>query len=104
MLKKIVVLCALISASANSSVGAGHVVGKITNITSSSGGLLVKIGANEVPLNCTSVNKWLEIKQENTAMTALTITTWTLGRNVVVYTSPATSGYCRVTQLDPSES
>jgi hypothetical protein len=37
-------------------------------------------------------------------MTALTITTWTLGRNVVVYTSPATSGYCQVTQLDPYES
>jgi hypothetical protein len=104
MLKKIVVLCALMSASANSSVGAGHVVGKITNITSSSSGLLLRIGANEVPLNCTSGSKWLEIKQENTAMTALTLTTWTLGRNVVVYTSATTSGYCRVTQLDPYES
>lgn len=104
MLKKIVVLCALISVSANSTVGAGHVVGKITNITSGTNGLLVRIGANEVPLNCTSGNKWLEIKQENTAMTALTITAWTLGRKVSVYTSPATSGYCRVTQLDPSES
>jgi hypothetical protein len=104
MIKKIVALCALISVSANSSVGAGHVVGKITNLTSTSGGLLVRIGSNEVPLNCTSGKKWLEIKQENTAMTALTITAWTLGRNVVVYTSPATSGYCRVTQVDPGES
>jgi len=68
-----------------SSVGPTHVVGKITNITSISNGILVRVGANETPAS-------------------LTITAWTLGRYVVVYTSPASSGYCQVTQVDPHES
>lgn len=46
----------------------------------------------------------MEIKQDDTAMISMTLTSWTLGRNVVVYTSPGTGGYCRVTQVDPVES
>lgn len=84
--------------------GPSHVGGKITNITSTSAGILVRIGANEVPDNCTSGYAWMEIKQEKTAMIAMTITAWTLGRSVVVYTSATGSGYCQVGQVDPAES
>jgi len=84
-------------------VGEGHVTGKITNITSTNVGILVRIGANEVPLNCTSGRKWMEIRQEKSAMIAMTITAWTLGRGVSVYTSAATSGYCQIGQVDPAE-
>jgi hypothetical protein len=85
-------------------VGAGHVSGKISNITSITGGLLVRIGPNEVPQNCTSGRFWMYVSEENKAMISLTITAWTLGRNVTVYTSPSSSGYCQVNQVDPSES
>ena len=104
MKKYIVVLCVFISGTLSAAIGPGHVVGKISNITSVGSGILVRIGSNEVPQNCTSGLVWMEIKQTDTAITALTLTAWTLGRSVVVYTSPGTSGYCRVTQLDPNES
>jgi len=103
-MKKIAALCALISLGVNGAVGPSHVSGKITNITSIGSGLLVRIGSNEVPKNCTSGNVWMEIKQEDTAMMSMTLTAWTLGRDVIVYTSPGTGSYCRVTQVDPRES
>ena len=103
-LSRITLIIAMLffSFSANSTIGDGHVSGKITNITSVGSGLLVRIGANEVPRNCTSGAVWMEIKQANTAMISLTLTAWTLGKNVDVYVSPATNGYCQVWQLDPS--
>lgn len=94
----------LFSADAIAAVGKGHASGKITNMTSISSGLLVRINANEVPEHCTSGRVWMEIKQEKSAMTALTLTAWTLGRGVTVYTEANSSGYCQVTQVDPYES
>jgi hypothetical protein len=90
--------------SALAYIGANYVGGKITNITSIDDGLLVRIGENEVPENCTSGRVWMKIDQGKTAMIAMTLSAWTLGREVVVYTSPATSGYCQVSQVDPRES
>lgn len=85
-------------------IGPGHVSGKITNITSITAGILVRIGSNEVPENCTSGEAWMLIKQADSAMISMTITAWTLGRGVTVYTSPAISGFCQVGQVDPYES
>jgi len=85
-------------------IGPGHVVGEITNITSIESGILVRIGENETPGNCTSSLVWMEIAQQKTAMTSLILTTWALGRSVVIYTAPSSSGYCQVTQVDPNES
>lgn len=96
-------LC-LVTTSGNAAVGAGHVTGKISNLTSVTNGLLIRIGANEVPQNCTSGSLWMRIYEENQALTALTITAWTLGRKVTVYTLAADSGYCKVIQVDPAES
>jgi len=87
----------------HSLIGPGHVSGKITNITSIKTGLLLRIEANEVPESCTSGQAWMEIKQTDTTLISMTLTAWTLGRSVDVYTSPASSGYCQVWQLDPSE-
>jgi len=80
-----------------------HVIGNITNITSTSSGLLIRIGDLIVPGNCTSGRKWMEIRQSKTAMTSLTITAWTLGLEVVVYTAPGSNGFCEVTQVDPRQ-
>ena len=85
-------------------IGPGHVNGKITNITSVTTGVLVRIDSNIVPENCTSGQAWMQIKQENTAMISMIITAWTLGRRVSIYTSPTTSSYCNVIQVDPAES
>ncbi|NMM39919.1 hypothetical protein [Pseudoalteromonas arctica] len=74
----------LFYADAMAAVGKGHVSGKITNITSISSGLLVRINANKVPEHCTSGRVWMQIKQENTATTSLTLTAWTLKRDVTV--------------------
>jgi len=84
-------------------VGAGHVSGKISNITSVPSGILVQIGSEEVPQNCTSPYVYMEIKEEYKSMISMTLTAWTLGRNVVVYTAPASTGYCQVIQVDPYE-
>jgi hypothetical protein len=90
-----------VTALANAAVGPGHVVGNISNITSVNGGLLVRIGATEVPQNCTSGRVWMFIPQEQTAITSLTLMSWTMGKQVVVYTAPTSTGYCLVTQVDP---
>ena len=85
-------------------IGPNHVVGKISNITSIESGILVRLGENETPENCTSSLVWMEIAQHKTAMTSLILATWALGRDVVIYTAPSSSGYCQVTQVDPNES
>jgi hypothetical protein len=90
-----------LTALANAAVGPTHVVGNISNITSINGGLLVRVGATEVPQNCTSGRVWMFIPQEQTSITSLTLMSWTMGKQVVVYTAPTSSGYCLVTQVDP---
>ena len=104
--KKLVLISivSLFPSIAFAGVGAGHAWGKITNITSITTGLLVHIGSGDVPQNCTSGNTWMHISEDNKTMISLTITAWTLGRDVVVYTSASNSGYCPITQVDPAES
>jgi hypothetical protein len=87
-----------------SAIGSGHVVGKISNLTSVTSGILVRIGANEVPQNCTSGRAWMLIPEDNKSIISVTITAWTLGRGVVVYTAPSATGNCKVIQVDPNES
>lgn len=93
-----------LSMTVNAVAGPNYVVGKISNITSGRAGLMVIIGASEVPSNCTGVQDWMLIKEEYKSMTALTLTSWTLGRDVVIYTEATSSGYCHITQVDPAES
>ncbi|MET1257464.1 hypothetical protein [Aliikangiella maris] len=100
----ILVLALTVANSVRATIGPGHVNGKITNITSVTTGILVRIDSSIVPENCTSGQAWMQIKQENTAMITMIMTAWTLGRNVTIYTSPTTSSYCNVIQVDPAES
>lgn len=97
------VFLSLMAIHGYAAVGANSVSGKITNITSTNDAILLRIGANEVPQNCTSGQVWMEIKQSKQAMVALSLASWTLGRAVVVYTAPTSSGYCQIVQLDPAE-
>jgi hypothetical protein len=97
----LVCLTSLLSSSVSAAVGAGHVSGKITNITSIQAGLLIRIEANETPENCTSSNVWMQVDEQYKTIISLAITSWTLGKTVTVYTSPGTSGFCKITQVDP---
>ncbi|THB74916.1 MAG: hypothetical protein D6B28_01285, partial [Gammaproteobacteria bacterium] len=58
-----IILSIIGSVSAQAVVFQGHVSGKITNITSTTRGILVRIEENEVPENCQSGYKWMEIDQ-----------------------------------------
>ena len=98
-----VLLLTSLSLTTHAAIGAGSVSGKITNISSITQGLLVKIEGNEVPQNCTSGNTWMQVSEDNQAMISMLITAWTLDRNVTMYTSPASTGYCQVWQIDPHE-
>lgn len=97
----ILILAFFASAVAQAAVGSGHVSGNITNITSVTSGILVRIGSNEVSENCTSGHVWMKIDQNYTAMISMTITAWTLGKGVTVYTAPTADTYCKITQVDP---
>lgn len=92
----------MISQLTFSAVGASHVSGEITNITSVREGLLIRIGNNEVPENCTSGNAWMLIEQQHATMITTAITAWTLGKTADVYTLPASTGMCKVVQVDPA--
>ncbi len=98
------VVLALISFQTSAAVGPGHAAGPITNITSVKQGLLIRIGANEVPENCTSGNAWMLVEEQYKTIISLAITAWTLGKSATVYTDATASGYCKINQVDPSES
>lgn len=85
-------------------VGPDYVGGPITNITSIGSGILIRVGNDEVPQNCTSGYVWMLIPQANTSMTALVLAAWSLKREVHLYTSASSSGYCQINQFDPAES
>lgn len=105
-LKKLIVVLVLVvvSNSAFSYVGAVHVVGDIKNITSSRSGLMIKVGNNEVPENCTSGQTWMLIEKVDSTMISVVLAAWAMGRGVAVYTNASDSGYCKVNQVDPHES
>jgi len=94
----------VLSSSVLSYVGPSHVVGEIKNITSTKSGLMVKIGNNEVPENCTSGQTWMLIEETNSTMISVTLASWAMGRNLAVYTTSSASGYCKINQVDPAES
>ena len=74
LLLSAILLLTSFSLSTHAYIGAGHVSGEITNISSDAQGLLVKIEGNEVPQNCTSGNTWMRISEDNQAMMSMLIT------------------------------
>ena len=79
-----------------------YIAGKIKNITSSPGGLLVMLDSG-VPDNCEGAPyNWMLIKQENTTMISVALAVWVSGKlEVQVYTNPIASGSCVINQFDP---
>ena len=98
------IILILFGCQAYSAIGPGHVSGSITNITSIKQGLLIRIGANEVPENCTSGHAWMLVEEQYKTIISVALTAWTLSKGATVYTDATNSGYCRVNQIDPSES
>lgn len=77
--------------------------GNLTNITSTSSGLMIMTDGS-LPDNCAGTPYgWLLIKEANKTIVATTLATWLSGNKAVsVYTSGMdASGYCVVTQVDP---
>jgi hypothetical protein len=89
---------------AASTVGAGYVVGMVGDMTSISGGLLIRMDDNLTPTNCVGTPiGWMQISATDTAMISTFLTYWASGkRSFTIYTNPWTSGYCAIGQLDPS--
>ncbi|QHH96405.1 ABC transporter ATP-binding protein [Acinetobacter dispersus] len=82
------------------------VSGKITNITSITEGLLIKLEEGNLPTVCNghAAFGWFLIPQERKTIIALTLIHWSQGnRQVDVYVDPnqSTNNYCTVQQIHP---
>ncbi|WP_054114255.1 hypothetical protein [Marinagarivorans algicola] len=82
----------------------GHQTGKITNLTATTHGILIKLNKG-LPSNCEGTPfGWMLIRQENTALISVVLATWISGQSTgTVYTSGTanSTGYCIVNQFDP---
>ncbi len=81
-----------------------YVTGRVTDLTSTSSGILIMIDAG-VPTNCAgSPYGWILIPQANQAMTATILAYWLSGRrDATVYTDTRTgAGFCIANQYDPT--
>lgn len=104
LINRLVLCLGLFASGSFAAIGNGYVSGEITNITSVRAGLLVKIENGEVARTCQGGKSWMQVKQEDTAIISMLITSWTLKRKITVYTDPTNTGYCQVNQIDPNES
>jgi hypothetical protein len=104
--KKMAALC-LLSVSSISFAETDFLSGNISNVTSSSEGLLVTLNSG-VPENCSSTpNNWMLIKQNDSTMVSIALAMWASGRTgATLHTSGISqdSPYCVVTQLDADNS
>lgn len=78
-------------------------MGKVTGITSYTGGLLTRVNEDKKPTGCSQESAWMLIKQDNTTMIAVVLATYMANkRDAVVYVDTQSIGnYCEVTQYDP---
>lgn len=84
----------------------GHyIAGKIVDITSIRGGILVRMDDDQVPSQCRgSGSAWMKIDQADTAMVSLMLTYWAQGKKeFTLYIESWSSGYCQIGQADPME-
>lgn len=104
-MKKIILGFVLLGLSHITLGGPGHLGGKISNLTAVKPGILVMLN-NGMPDNCAgSPYGWMLIKQENTAITAVVLSAWALGKTQgTIYTTGRENGtgYCLVSQFDPA--
>jgi hypothetical protein len=94
-----------LSASASCFAEDTYLSGTVTNLTSITSGILLKLDTG-LPTNCIgSPWGWMLIRAENRPMTALLLTMYASGRKrATVYTVGVTqTGYCEISQYDPEE-
>ena len=92
------------SQPAQATAYANYVHGTVTDITSSSVGLYMKVNTNEVPTNCTGTPyDWIVITADKQTMISVALSMYLANhRDANIYTSGiGTSGYCEVNQYDP---
>ena len=91
--------------SLNAVAATSHQAGDISNLTASTDGIMIKIN-NGLPDNCDGTPYgWMLVKQEHTALTSVVLAAWVSGNKAgTVYTSGRENGtgYCLITQFDPS--
>jgi len=79
----------------------GYLSGRITDVTSGSTGLLVRLETG-VPGNCTGVSYgWMLIPESNKTMIAVALLTWQNHSGATVYTNALSAGNCTINQFDP---
>lgn len=95
-------LCALLSVEA--SAEETYVSGHITNLTSTTAGIMIMMSGG-VPGNCAGTPYgWMLIPETSKAMVAMALAMWASGRTgASVYTHMGSGGYCVIDQLDPHE-
>jgi hypothetical protein len=102
--KVLIAIIALAVFQANNVAAAeSYLSGKITNITSTSAGLMLMLDTG-LPDNCEGTPwGWMLIPKAETTMISVALAMYTSGRlSVTVYTNPrAATGWCTVNQFDP---
>jgi len=76
--------------------------GNITNLTSTSSGVMIMLSGT-LPDNCQGTPYgWMLIPQEYKAMTAVVLLAYQNKQGIAVYTQPSTSGgFCTINQVNP---
>lgn len=80
-----------------------YINGTVTDITSLSSGLLIRVNGSEKPSQCTQTSAWMLVPEENATMVSVVLAAYFSGkRDAVVYVDIASTGkYCKVIQYDP---
>lgn len=79
--------------------------GYITDVTATTGGILVRIN-NPRPEVCNGTpHLWMEVHKDDKALMSMALIMWTTGRKGGVFyvNPPSSGGYCRINQIDPYE-
>ena len=98
------VAASILLASGPTRAGDNYLYGSVINMTTDASGIFIMLDTG-VPTNCaSSPYGWMQIKAANKTMIAVFLTMYALGKKVAtVYTIPTPSGYCEITQYDPTE-
>ena len=103
---KTLIVTTLLSVS-NAYAGPDFVSGTVSDISSVKEGLLIRVsdinGNQVIADNCTGTTYgWILIEKVDTTMISVVLTMWATGsKQATVYTDQITSGYCKITQVNP---
>lgn len=83
----------------------GYITGKVTDITSTAAGLMIRMDDNRVPTLCGAPSVgWMLVPQSNSTMISVFLSYWaTSKKNFTIYADPVAGGYCTIGQIDPED-